>query len=122
MTEYTVRFKPEPMTANPMCECGDCGLRECWDSLVDIEDIDQRINAGSVVPAGECSQCGSLSYVEPMKLQAEDVLTFDEVGQLIQLVRHRMAADSSDPEFRVKLEGIKRKLLHNYLTPLDTDT
>ncbi len=57
-------FKPEPMTENPACECGDCGHEECFDDLLDIEDINQRINAGSEVPAGECTNCGSLSYVK----------------------------------------------------------
>ena len=56
--------KPEPVVFNnPLCRCDDCQHEEHWETLGDIEDIGQRINAGHEVPAGECSECGCFSYL-----------------------------------------------------------
>lgn len=68
----TTTQKPEPMLINPLCRCGDCENLSLWKNLNDIKDIGQRINAGSVVPAGECQICGSLSYVIETDLTAND--------------------------------------------------
>ena len=45
-------------------ECDNCGTIWHGDSLLDIQDYFQRIEAGGVVPSGECpdTKCGALCY------------------------------------------------------------
>ncbi len=47
------------------CECGDCDWEGTTNDLElsDIQDIFERIDPGSEVPAGECPECGALAYV-----------------------------------------------------------
>jgi len=47
-----------------MCECANCGKRERADKLNPVEDPFQRMEPGDTVPAGECTKCGCLSYVD----------------------------------------------------------
>ncbi len=47
--------------------CDNCG-HETTDGklkvrLADIPDLQQRLDVGGVVPAGECPQCGALTYI-----------------------------------------------------------
>ena len=46
-------------------ECGDCDWTGTEDDidLGSVEDLLQRIDPGSEVPAGECPKCGALCYV-----------------------------------------------------------
>ena len=49
-----------------MCVCGNCGYEE-WESQLQVPltitpDLQQRLDPGSEVPAGECSNCGALTY------------------------------------------------------------
>lgn len=47
------------------CKCDNCG--ETYPSaaaLNPISDIDQRLDPGSIVPAGECPSCGALAYYD----------------------------------------------------------
>jgi len=56
-------FKPEPISGNPQCRCDDCGHEEDWESLNDIVDWQMRFNVGGEVAGGECTKCGTLSYI-----------------------------------------------------------
>jgi hypothetical protein len=48
----------------------DKGLHYCdccekdWDAneLSDIQSLHRRVEAGGIIPSGECPECGSLSY------------------------------------------------------------
>jgi len=49
-------------------ECDDAACDNCdWtgrcDALDPIDDIDQRLDPGSEVPAGQCPECGALAYL-----------------------------------------------------------
>jgi len=49
---------------NARCECDNCGF-ECRASRLEmVADIQERINPGFEVPAGQCPQCGALSYLK----------------------------------------------------------
>jgi hypothetical protein len=43
-------------------KCGNC--QKVWTAkrLKDIQDLEQRIEAGGMVPSGECPECGALCY------------------------------------------------------------
>ncbi len=45
------------------CRCDDCGRTFEQADLAAIKDIEQRLDAGGTVPAGECPECGALAYV-----------------------------------------------------------
>lgn len=48
-----------------MCKCDNCDWTgEPQIQLGDISDLFQRIDPGSIVPSGECPECGSLCYEE----------------------------------------------------------
>jgi hypothetical protein len=43
-------------------KCDNCGCDTLRCELEDIPDLNQRLDVGGVVPAGECAECGSFSY------------------------------------------------------------
>ena len=60
-------------------ECGNCGEKWSFDDLEKdetgeysiVHDLVERIEAGSIVPSGECPECGALVY--PMKKEKGEV-------------------------------------------------
>jgi len=44
-------------------KCDDCGWIGVSEETDAISDIEQRLDAGGIVPAGQCPQCGSLAYL-----------------------------------------------------------
>ena len=50
-----------------MCKCDNClwtgTEEELGTPLKDCKDLGQRLDPGSVVPAGECPDCGCLAYL-----------------------------------------------------------
>lgn len=53
-----------PSSTHGEHRCDNCGIAWTDDELERIEDIENRIDPGSVVPSGECPACGSLCYPE----------------------------------------------------------
>lgn len=55
------------MHAGPdrMCRCDNCGAQARESGLDPIQDLEQRLDPGGVVPAGQCPSCGALSYLDP---------------------------------------------------------
>lgn len=45
--------------------CDNCTTIHPFEDLNDIEDLDERVEAGGMVPAGECPDCGCLAYPVP---------------------------------------------------------
>lgn len=45
-------------------QCDNCGERYSDVDLHPIQDLEQRIDPGSVVPSGECPKCGALTYID----------------------------------------------------------
>jgi len=43
--------------------CGNCGRVHNEQTLVAIKDMSERTDPGSVVPSGECPDCGALCYL-----------------------------------------------------------
>lgn len=44
------------------CRCDDCGTITIASKLEEIDDIGERLDPGSIVPAGQCPECGALAY------------------------------------------------------------
>lgn len=44
-------------------ECGNCDWKGTESQAEEAQDLWQRIDPGSEVPAGECPKCGALVYV-----------------------------------------------------------
>ncbi len=73
-------------------ECGDCDWEgtDADTDLSDVEDLLQRIDPGSEVPAGPCPKCGSLCYV----LEKDNVYAFEvrklrkDLSAIQQAARH----------------------------------
>lgn len=53
------------MTIAPVAVCDNCRLYCAVSELDPIEDLEQRLDPGGVVPAGQCPSCGALSYLRP---------------------------------------------------------
>jgi hypothetical protein len=54
---------PEQRRLSIMTECANCGARRLHGDLKEIQDLSERIDPGSEVPAGECCDCGALCYL-----------------------------------------------------------
>lgn len=71
--------------------CDNCGKKHRGDKLKPMADIDERLEAGSVVPAGECPSCGALCYVcdGPRPRGSARPFTAKEIQkQIISYFRH----------------------------------
>jgi hypothetical protein len=44
--------------------CDNCRLYCNVSDLDPIADLEQRLDAGGIVPAGQCPHCGALSYLQ----------------------------------------------------------
>lgn len=52
--------------ANPQYQCDNCHFlidEASEEAMNPIRDLQERIEPGGVVPAGECPQCGALMYL-----------------------------------------------------------
>lgn len=50
--------------AKGACHCDNCPWEGDADELDLIADIEQRLDAGGLVPAGQCPNCGALAYLD----------------------------------------------------------
>jgi len=52
---------------NDTCKCDDCqwsgAMQHLGKQLDETPGLNQRLDPGSVVPAGECPKCGSFAYL-----------------------------------------------------------
>lgn len=67
-----------------MTECQGCGAR-ANENRIDpvIKDVWSRVEAGEVMPAGECHKCGSVAHLLP--LYDKEAARDEELGQLGEL-------------------------------------
>lgn len=88
---------------NTPCKCDDCGKVTPIVDLESVSDIGERLDAGGIVPAGEC-ECGALAYISE-----EHAPEWMAAGQLARLERHEQAekdasARVAKDRFRVALD------------------
>ena len=86
------------------CQCDNCGHVCTADELNEIEDLEQRIGAGNVIPAGDCPKCGCLSFMLPdpwandriqfARLLAELCATYTFTPEVMCELREYMAMDN----------------------------
>lgn len=91
------------------CECANCGWRGPARALGPIADYEERVSPGELTPAGECPQCGALSYLTrprgpPMKPTRTHHITvrveFDKIcsrSEAVEAVRDTMGTDFLAP-------------------------
>ena len=52
--------------SEPLCKCDNCQWEGAADdlgiALFEIHHLADRLDPGSIVPAGECPECGSFAY------------------------------------------------------------
>lgn len=72
-------FKPYAK-AGSRCKCDSCGDICKHEDLRWINDAEDRLDAGSIVPAGECKKCGSLSYLVPVKKKGPQAYVIRQTG------------------------------------------
>lgn len=54
---------PAEVNDGDECACGNCDWRGPMADTHEIENIDQRVYAGEIVPAGQCPECGALVHL-----------------------------------------------------------
>jgi len=59
-----MEFTPLHYNADINAACGNCGHTERAGNCNPIKDPGERLSTGDPLPAGECTECGALSYVE----------------------------------------------------------
>jgi hypothetical protein len=58
-----VKWRDENLPDDAHVRCGNCAWAGRARDLHDAPDLEQRVEAGGEVPAGECPSCGALAYV-----------------------------------------------------------
>ena len=97
--------------------CDNCGkVYDDTDDLNTAENLNMRLEPGSIVPSGECPECGALCYPTgsyTYELPKEDLISLLEIAR-IGLI---MAATPVSHEMDISDEEIERlkKVLDNYL-------
>ena len=56
-------FAIDEILSAEMSECDNCGHIERSEELAGIENEEERLDVGGTMPAGQCTQCGALSYL-----------------------------------------------------------
>ena len=71
----------KPNTTTPLHECSGCGKTWPEEQIKeDIEDFEQRVAPGEIVPSGECPECGSLCHPVDEAKPDEIILVVVEGG------------------------------------------
>lgn len=75
-TEFIIRpaapaFVAQTITDEEVCECDNCGHLEKHAAISKVCNMESRVDAGSIVPAGQCEKCGALSYLITKQRAAE---------------------------------------------------
>lgn len=63
MARTTIIMDPTPEGQLSYSRCNNCGVGSETKYLEPIMDLELRIEAGGVVPSGECPDCGALCYL-----------------------------------------------------------
>lgn len=64
------------------CHCDNCDWEGDASDLEMISDIEQRIGAGGIVPAGQCPECNALAYLDQPPAWARDTVKDEMVKAL----------------------------------------
>lgn len=107
---------------NPACVCGNCDWTGTAEDLNEAADLSERLDAGSVVPAGECPECCALAYLQDDGAAADRA---DALAILAEFVKADEAAaiwsdyKAGQGEFAAirTAAGKARDLLHGLYIP-----
>jgi hypothetical protein len=61
MTEIDLTHQ---LDGDPAVECDNCDWEGTSEQLETIKDVQERLDPGCPVPAGECPECGALAYLK----------------------------------------------------------
>lgn len=70
-------------TLGPLCRCDNCSKVHTADMVKEVVDLAERVDAGSVVPAGECQSCGALCYLMAGSDAQGEPSPWDEFQQVV---------------------------------------
>ena len=103
-------LRPIPITGNERVACDNCEWYGDIDEVNDIKDPSERLNAGSVVPAGQCPKCDCLAYVtESVKLTS--------IPAIKEAVDAGKDVRAGNDNYRVIKDSIGQYLIHFTGTP-----
>jgi len=75
--------------------CDNCGKLHSDETLVlPIKDIFQRVEAGGVMPSGECSDCGSLCYKLTDEAISSDGFLISQINDLLDHLQRVVDSDN----------------------------
>ena len=49
-------------------KCDNCDWEGQGDKLDMMSDFEERVEAGSIIPAGQCPECGALAYIKDKEI------------------------------------------------------
>jgi hypothetical protein len=49
------------------CSCANCDWVGTVADLNDIVDVQERVTAGEIAPAGQCPECGALAHLDEVE-------------------------------------------------------
>lgn len=100
-------------------KCDDCGWTGTTDQTDEVSDIEQRLEAGGEVPAGECPDCGALAYLvdNPHKpaepVNAELLEALDDIGKHAKANSVGSFNISADRVYHARELAKKRSMLYD---------
>lgn len=58
----TIKLKKRPKEKKGLSLCDNCDKIFVTKNLPAVKDLEQRVDPGSIMPSGECPECGCLCY------------------------------------------------------------
>lgn len=122
MNLYPQHYDHEAVTT-----CGCCGAKSTAEELDPIRDPSQRLCSGDPLPAGECLECGSLSYVAPRKdhqiyrIKVRKLIAFGRVHELDEHVdgEYPICARSSEAALDEFHSTVPIKVLDDFVITVE---
>lgn len=78
------------------CVCDDCSEETMSQDLDMVTDIEERVNPGFIMPAGQCPHCGALAYYADDA--APDYSAQCELRKLREAVSNVVASSDANDE------------------------
>ncbi|NEX60064.1 hypothetical protein [Noviherbaspirillum galbum] len=85
-----------------VCICGACGWQGALEALASIKHLQSRVEAGEVMPAGECPCCGHVVHLPTAAIPPQ---TLAGVGEAMQQAGWVVARAPADHPLKLALGG-----------------
>jgi len=103
-------------TKGIIAQCDNCRQRWTEAQLKDAKDIEERLEPGGEVPAGECPGCGALCYLIKKKVRTRAVVLPNEDGQAqsVLILPHGMTHGKAKELINKAWAEVKEKYQGNW--------